>query len=81
MLGDPGFPAWDRCPADLKKLYAWQMEVLAGFQDKLALRFGRVVQAIDDLGITDNTLIIYIFGDNGASMEGTETGSFNELRR
>ena len=37
------------------------------------------MKAINDMGLTDNTLIIYIFGDNGASMEGTETGTFNEM--
>ena len=40
---------------------------------------GQVVKAIEDMGLADNTLIIYIFGDNGASMEGTESGTFNEM--
>jgi arylsulfatase A-like enzyme len=72
-------PAWDSLPPEQKKLYARQMEVYAGFTENADYQVGRVVRAIDDLGCADNTLIIYIFGDNGASMEGTETGSFNEL--
>ena len=76
---DPAFPAWDSVPADLKKLYARQMEVFAGFQENCDHEIGRVVQSIEDLGIADNTLIIYIWGDNGSSMEGTETGTFNEM--
>ncbi len=73
------FPAWDSLPEDQKKLYARQMEVYAGFQENCDHEIGRVIQSVDDLGIADNTLILYIFGDNGSSMEGTETGSFNEL--
>jgi arylsulfatase len=73
------FPGWDSIPADVKKLYARQMEVYAGYLEATDHEVGRVVQAIEDLGLGDNTLVVYIFGDNGASMEGTETGSFNEL--
>jgi arylsulfatase len=76
---DPAFPAWDSVPAELKKLYARQMEVFAGYQENCDYEIGRVVQSIEDLGIADNTLIIYIWGDNGSSMEGTETGAFNEM--
>lgn len=76
---NPAFPAWDSVPAGLKKLYARQMEVFAGFQENCDYEIGRVVQSIEDLGIADNTLIISIWGDNGSSMEGTETGSFNEM--
>ncbi|HTL77900.1 MAG TPA: arylsulfatase [Candidatus Babeliales bacterium] len=76
---DPAFPAWDSVSADVKKLYAYQMEVYAGYQENTDNAVGRVVKAIDDMGLADNTLIFYIFGDNGASMEGTETGTFNEM--
>jgi arylsulfatase A-like enzyme len=76
---DPAFPPWDNIPAELKKLYARQMEVYAGFQENTDYAVGRVVKAIEEMGLADNTLIIYIFGDNGASMEGTETGTFNEI--
>ena len=55
------------------------MEVYAGFSENADHNVGRVIDAIDELGELDNTLVIWIWGDNGASMEGTVTGSFNEL--
>lgn len=73
------FPAWDPLPAEEKKLYARQMEVFAGFQECTDHEVGRVVQAVEALGLGDDTLVVYIFGDNGASMEGTESGTFNEI--
>jgi arylsulfatase A-like enzyme len=76
---DPAFPAWDSVPDDLKKLYTRQMEVFAGFQENCDYEIGRVVKSIEVLGLSDNALIIYIWGDNGSSMEGTETGTFNEM--
>lgn len=76
---DPAFPAWDSLPADQKRLYARQMEVFAGFQENCDHEVGRVIDAIDELGVGDNTLVMYIWGDNGSSMEGTETGTFNEM--
>src|SRR5690348_4618168 len=76
---DLAFPAWDSVPADLKTVFERQMEVYAGYQENTDQAVGRVVQAIDGMGLTDNTLVIYVFGDNGASMEGTENGIFNEI--
>ena len=73
------FPAWDDVPDKLKAFYARQMEVYAGFSENADHNVGRVIDAIDELGELDNTVIIWIWGDNGASMEGTITGSFNEL--
>jgi arylsulfatase A-like enzyme len=73
------FPAWDQLPDKLKAFYARQMEVYAGYSENADHNVGRVIDAIDELGELDNTLIIWIWGDNGASMEGTITGSFNEL--
>src|SRR5271157_3149076 len=73
------FPAWDSLSDTQKKLYIRQMEVFAGFSDNADWNVGRLLDAIDDLGDLDNTLIFYIWGDNGASMEGTLTGSFNEM--
>ncbi|MEB2343690.1 MAG: arylsulfatase [Deltaproteobacteria bacterium] len=73
------FPAWDPLPAEVKRLYARQMEVYAGFQECTDHEVGRVVGAIEELGLGDDTLVVYLFGDNGASMEGTESGSFNEI--
>ncbi len=73
------FPAWDSVPDDLKAFYIRQMEVYAGYSENADHNVGRVIDAIDELGELDNTLIMWIWGDNGASMEGTLTGSFNEL--
>ena len=73
------FPAWDDLPDNLKVFYARQMEVYAGFSENADHNVGRVIDAIEELGELDNTLILWIWGDNGASMEGTITGSFNEL--
>ena len=55
------------------------MEVYAGYSENADHNVGRVIDAIDELGELDNTLVLWIWGDNGASMEGTITGSFNEL--
>ncbi|KZS79067.1 arylsulfatase [Mycobacterium kansasii] len=73
------FPAWDSLSDTQKKLYARQMEVFAGFSENADWNVGRLLDAIEDLGEADNTLVFYIWGDNGASMEGTNTGSFNEM--
>ena len=54
------------------------MEVFAGFSENADWNVGRLLDSIEDMGELDDTLIIYIWGDNGASMEGTTTGSFNE---
>ena len=72
-------PAWDEMPDDLKPVLARQMEVYAGFMEHTDHHLGRLVDAVDDLGVLDNTLIFYIIGDNGASAEGTLNGTFNEL--
>jgi len=73
------FPAWDSLSDTEKRLYARQMEVFAGYSENADWNVGRLLDAIEELGDLDNTLIIYIWGDNGASMEGTTTGSFNEM--
>jgi arylsulfatase len=72
------FPAWASLSEKEKKLYARQMEVFAGYSENADWNVGRLLDAIDDMGDLENTLIFYIWGDNGSSMEGTITGSFNE---
>ena len=72
-------PAWDDIPDDLKPVLARQMEVYAGFLEHTDHHIGRLVDALEDLGILEDTLIYYINGDNGASAEGTPNGCFNEL--
>jgi arylsulfatase A-like enzyme len=72
-------PAWDDMPAELKPVLARQMEVYAGFLEHTDHHVGRLVDALEDLGILEDTLVYYIIGDNGASAEGTVNGTFNEL--
>jgi arylsulfatase A-like enzyme len=72
-------PAWDDIPEDLKSVLSRQMEVYAGFLEHTDHHVGRLVDALEDLGILDDTLVYYIIGDNGASAEGTPQGCFNEL--
>ena len=72
-------PAWDALNDAEKKLYARQMEVYCGYQENADWNVGRLLDAVEEMGDLDNTLIFYIWGDNGASLEGTLTGSFNEM--
>jgi len=72
-------PAWDDMPDDLKPVLARQMEVYAGFLEHTDHHLGRLVDAVEELGVLDDTLIFYIIGDNGASAEGTPRGTFNEI--
>lgn len=72
-------PAWDDMPDELKPVLARQMEIYAGFLEQTDHEVGRLVGAIDDVGVLDDTLIYYIIGDNGASAEGTINGCFNEM--
>ena len=72
-------PAWDDMPAALKPVLEREMEVYAGFLEHTDHHVGRVIDAIEDLGVLDNTIIYYIIGDNGASAEGTVNGSFSEM--
>ena len=72
-------PGWDDMPAELKPVLARQMEIYAGFLEQTDHEVGRLIDAIGDLGVLDDTLIYYIIGDNGASAEGTPNGCFNEM--
>jgi arylsulfatase A-like enzyme len=72
-------PAWDDTPDDLKPVLARQMEVYAGFLEHTDHHLGRLVDAVDDLGVLEDTLVVYVVGDNGASAEGSPRGTFNEL--
>jgi arylsulfatase A-like enzyme len=68
-------PKWDSLDADSKKLFARQAEVFAAYVAYTDHEIGRVIQAVDDMGKLDNTLIIYIEGDNGTSAEGSTIGT------
>jgi arylsulfatase A-like enzyme len=72
-------PAWDDTPDDMKPVFARQMEVYAGFMEHTDHHVGRLIDALAELEILDDTLIYVIVGDNGASAEGTPNGCFNEL--
>jgi Sulfatase len=70
---------WDDLTADEKQLFARQMEVYAAYLAYTDHEIGRVIQAVEDMGQLDNTLVIYISGDNGSSAEGTPHGTPNEM--
>ena len=72
-------PKWDSLSFAYKKLFERQAEVFAGYAAYTDYEIGRVIQEVQDMGKLDNTLIIYICGDNGTSPEGTLTGAFNQL--
>ena len=61
--------AWDTLNAEQKQLFARFMEVYAGYLEQTDHNVGRVLRAIEEIGQLDNTLVIYIAGDNGASAE------------
>jgi len=70
---------WDQLTENEKKLFAIQMEAFAAFTEHTDNEVGRLVDAIDEIGVLDNTLFIYIMGDNGSSAEGGLEGTYNEL--
>jgi arylsulfatase A-like enzyme len=72
-------PKWDTLDAEAKKLYIREADVYAAYLAYTDHEIGRVIQAVEDAGKLDNTLIIYISGDNGASPEGTLNGLYSEF--
>lgn len=72
-------PEWDTLTADQKKLCLRQVEVFAAFVAYSDHEIGRVIQAVQDIGKLENTLVIYINGDNGTSAEGGPAGTPNEV--
>lgn len=70
---------WDTLSADEKKLFTRQMEVYAGFAEQTDYEVGRLLSTIEKLGVMDNTVVIFIAGDNGASAEGQMNGVYNEM--
>lgn len=72
-------PAWDSLSADRKRLAARLMETYAGFAEHTDTQVARVADALQEIGVLDNTLFLYVLGDNGASGEGGLEGAFNEL--
>lgn len=76
---DDLIPRWEKLSPEEKKLYAHQAEVYAAYLAYTDHEIGRVVKAVEEIGALDNTLIIYISGDNGASAEGSMHGTPNEV--
>jgi arylsulfatase len=74
-----GIPAWEELSADEQRVAARLMETYAGFAEHTDFHAGRFVDALQAMGVLDNTLIFYIAGDNGASAEGGIYGTFNEM--
>ena len=74
-----GIQEWDQLTADEKKVFARYMEIYAAFAEVTDYEIGRFLNAIEDLGVTDNTLIFYITGDNGSVFQGGPNGAFNEM--
>ena len=72
-------PAWDSLSDDQKRLYAHMMEVYAGALSYADNQIGRLVDAVEQSGQLDNTLVIFLMGDNGASAEGSLQGTTNEV--
>jgi arylsulfatase A-like enzyme len=75
----PEIPAWETIAAEMKPVLARQMEIYAGFLEHTDHHVGRIIEALEDLGILSETLIFVIIGDNGASAEGSLQGTFNEM--
>jgi len=72
-------PAWDEMPEAFKPVLSREMEVYAGFLEYTDHHVGRLVDALEKLGVLEDTLIYYIIGDNGASAEGSLNGCYNEM--
>ena len=77
--GGAKLPRWNSLSLVQKKIYAREAEVFAGYTAYTDHEIGRVIQAVEDMGKLDNTLIIYISGDNGTSAEGTLEGTPNQM--
>ncbi len=79
IYGGAKLPQWDSLSWDEKKLFIKQADIYGAYLAYADHEIGRVIQTVEDLGELDNTLIIYIGGDNGASAEGMLNGTPNEF--
>jgi arylsulfatase A-like enzyme len=77
--GGAKLPRWDSLSLLQKKLYAHEAEVFAAYTAYTDYEIGRVIQEVQNEGKLNNTIIIYICGDNGTSAEGTLEGTFNQM--
>jgi arylsulfatase len=76
---DPSMPAWDTISPKFKEMYAYMMEIYAAYLEQTDYNIGRVLKSIEEMGQKENTLVIYIVGDNGAASEGGIHGKYNDL--
>ena len=72
-------PSWDSQTPEQQKLFARQMEVFAAYAEHTDHEVGRLVSALEEMGELDNTLFLYVIGDNGSSAEGGPEGTYNEM--
>ncbi|WP_404360984.1 arylsulfatase [Methylotuvimicrobium sp. KM1] len=72
-------PDWETLSDDEKRLFTRQAEVFAAFVEMTDHEIGRVIKAIEETGQSDNTLVIFVYGDNGTSAEGGRNGMFSEM--
>jgi len=70
---------WDQLSADEKKLFSHQVEVFAAYVEMTDYEIGRVIEAVEETGELDNTLIFLVYGDNGTSAEGGHSGMYSEM--
>jgi arylsulfatase A-like enzyme len=76
----PGVQAWDDLSDDQRTVGARLMETYAAFAEHTDFHTGRLIDALEEIGVLDDTIVVYIAGDNGASAEGGLDGTFNELK-
>jgi arylsulfatase A-like enzyme len=74
-----GIPDWDSLTADEKRLFTRQFEVFAAFLEMTDHEIGRLIQAVEETGQMENTLVFLVYGDNGTSAEGGRNGMFSEM--
>jgi arylsulfatase len=72
-------PEWETLSADQKRLYTKQVEVFAAYIDMMDYEIGRLINAVDQIGQTENTMVIFVYGDNGTSAEGGANGMYSEM--
>jgi arylsulfatase len=72
-------PEWASLSADQKRLYTKQVEVFAAYIDMMDYEIGRLINAVDEVGQTENTMVIFVYGDNGTSAEGGANGMYSEM--
>ena len=72
-------PEWASLSADQKRLYTKQVEVFAAYIDMMDYEIGRLIDAVDQIGQTENTMVIFVYGDNGTSAEGGANGMYSEM--